>query len=86
MFGALAAPRASSAKPVRVVARSDVSARPLAQAGVARGGQCGEQPVVHGDDVLPTTADGLRVAIPKPGQALDVDDVPSPDGWWRAVA
>jgi L-ascorbate metabolism protein UlaG (beta-lactamase superfamily) len=31
-------------------------------------------------------ADDLRVAIPKPGQALDVDDVPSPDGWWRAVA
>jgi hypothetical protein len=35
---------------------------------------------------LLTAADGLRVAIPKPGQALDVDDAPSPDGWWRAVA
>jgi L-ascorbate metabolism protein UlaG (beta-lactamase superfamily) len=35
---------------------------------------------------LLTAADGMRVAVPKPGQALDVDDVPSPDGWWRAVA
>lgn len=35
---------------------------------------------------LLAAADGARVAIPKPGQALDVDDAPSPDGWWRAIA
>jgi L-ascorbate metabolism protein UlaG (beta-lactamase superfamily) len=35
---------------------------------------------------LLTAADGLRVAVPKPGQALDLDDVPPPDGWWREVA
>lgn len=31
-------------------------------------------------------ADGIRVAVPRPGQALDVDDAPPPDGWWRVVA
>ncbi len=30
-------------------------------------------------------ADDVRVAVPKPGQALDVDDVPPPDGWWRTL-
>ncbi|MFL6122412.1 MBL fold metallo-hydrolase [Actinophytocola sp.] len=30
--------------------------------------------------------DDIRVAVPKPGQALDVDAAPPPDGWWRTVA
>ncbi|HEV2779667.1 MAG TPA: MBL fold metallo-hydrolase [Actinophytocola sp.] len=28
----------------------------------------------------------VRVSVPRPGQLLDVDDVPAPDPWWRAVA
>ena len=28
----------------------------------------------------------VRVAVPIPGQILDVDDLPKPDPWWRAVA
>jgi L-ascorbate metabolism protein UlaG (beta-lactamase superfamily) len=28
----------------------------------------------------------LRVAVPRPGEALDVDDAPAPDGWWRGAA
>jgi L-ascorbate metabolism protein UlaG (beta-lactamase superfamily) len=35
---------------------------------------------------LLAAADGLKVAVPKPGQALDVDEAPPPDGWWRRVA
>ena len=30
--------------------------------------------------------DGIRVAVPKPGEALDVDEAPPPNGWWRAIA
>jgi L-ascorbate metabolism protein UlaG (beta-lactamase superfamily) len=29
---------------------------------------------------------GVRVAVPRPGQLLDLDDVPRSDNWWRAVA
>ncbi|MFI5958434.1 MBL fold metallo-hydrolase [Cryptosporangium sp. NPDC051539] len=29
---------------------------------------------------------GVRVAVPRPGQAIDVDDAPAPDGWWRSIA
>jgi L-ascorbate metabolism protein UlaG (beta-lactamase superfamily) len=28
----------------------------------------------------------VQVAIPRPGQLLDVDAVPKPDAWWRAIA
>jgi L-ascorbate metabolism protein UlaG (beta-lactamase superfamily) len=28
----------------------------------------------------------VRVSVPRPGQLLDVDDVPAADPWWRAVA
>ncbi len=31
-------------------------------------------------------AEDVRVAVPRPGQALDVDDAPPPDGWWRELA
>ncbi|TDV53784.1 L-ascorbate metabolism protein UlaG (beta-lactamase superfamily) [Actinophytocola oryzae] len=30
--------------------------------------------------------DDIRIAVPKPGQALDVDDLREPEGWWREVA
>ena len=29
---------------------------------------------------------GVRYAIPRPGEAIDVDAPPAPDGWWRTVA
>lgn len=28
----------------------------------------------------------VRVAVPRPGQILDLDALPAPDPWWRAVA
>jgi L-ascorbate metabolism protein UlaG (beta-lactamase superfamily) len=31
-------------------------------------------------------AHGVKVAIPRPGELLDVDATPEPDPWWRAVA
>lgn len=31
-------------------------------------------------------AKGLPVAVPRPGQLLDVSDPEPPDGWWRSVA
>ena len=31
-------------------------------------------------------ANNVRLAIPRPGQLLDVDALPKPDTWWRAVA
>ncbi|HEV8555273.1 MAG TPA: MBL fold metallo-hydrolase [Actinophytocola sp.] len=37
--------------------------------------------------VLADAADrGVRVAVPRPGQLLDVDALPEPDTWWRTVA
>lgn len=29
---------------------------------------------------------GVTVAVPRPGQPVDVDDPPAVDGWWRAAA
>jgi L-ascorbate metabolism protein UlaG (beta-lactamase superfamily) len=29
---------------------------------------------------------GVRVAVPRPGQPIDADAAPEPDGWWRPVA
>jgi L-ascorbate metabolism protein UlaG (beta-lactamase superfamily) len=29
---------------------------------------------------------GIRYAIPRPGEAIDVDAPPAPDAWWRTVA
>ncbi|EXG79476.1 MBL fold metallo-hydrolase [Cryptosporangium arvum] len=29
---------------------------------------------------------GVLVAVPRPGEAVDVDAPPKPDGWWRSVA
>ena len=31
-------------------------------------------------------ARGVPVAVPRPGQPVDVDDPPAVDGWWRAVS
>lgn len=28
----------------------------------------------------------VRIAVPRPGELLDIDDVPAPDPWWRLVA
>jgi L-ascorbate metabolism protein UlaG (beta-lactamase superfamily) len=28
----------------------------------------------------------VRVAVPRPGELLDIDDIPAPDPWWRLVA
>jgi L-ascorbate metabolism protein UlaG (beta-lactamase superfamily) len=37
--------------------------------------------------VLKDAADhGVRVAVPRPGQLLDVDALPAAEPWWRAVA
>ncbi|MFG1920669.1 MBL fold metallo-hydrolase [Cryptosporangium sp. NPDC048952] len=37
---------------------------------------------------LLTEADecGVRVAVPRPGEAVDVDAPAKPDGWWRSIA
>jgi L-ascorbate metabolism protein UlaG (beta-lactamase superfamily) len=31
-------------------------------------------------------ARGVRLAVPRPGQRIDVDDPPAVDGWWQAIA
>ena len=28
----------------------------------------------------------IRLAIPRPGERIDVDDPPAVDGWWQALA
>jgi len=33
-----------------------------------------------------TKARGIRLAVPRPGERVDVDDPPPVDGWWQAVA
>jgi hypothetical protein len=27
----------------------------------------------------------VRLAVPRPGERIDVDDPPSVDGWWQAL-
>ena len=29
---------------------------------------------------------GVRLAVPRPGERIDVDDPPAVDGWWQAIA
>ncbi|MFL6141964.1 MAG: MBL fold metallo-hydrolase [Labedaea sp.] len=36
--------------------------------------------------LVDAAAYGVRVAVPRPGQPLDVDAVPEADHWWRAIA
>ena len=31
-------------------------------------------------------AQGVRLAVPKPGQRIDVDNPPPVDGWWQTIA
>jgi L-ascorbate metabolism protein UlaG (beta-lactamase superfamily) len=31
-------------------------------------------------------ARGVRLAVPRPGERVDVDDAPQVDGWWQAIA
>jgi L-ascorbate metabolism protein UlaG (beta-lactamase superfamily) len=33
-----------------------------------------------------TKAKGVALAVPRPGQRIDVDDPPEVDGWWQALA
>ena len=35
---------------------------------------------------LLAAADGMRVAVPRPGERVVADDAPAPDGWWRTLA
>jgi hypothetical protein len=28
----------------------------------------------------------VRLAVPRPGERVDVDDPPAVDGWWQAIA
>ena len=46
-------------------------------------------------DKLPSPADrawreakarDVRLAVPRPGERVDVDDPPAVDGWWQAIA
>lgn len=34
---------------------------------------------------LLAAADGIRVAVPRPGERVAGDDAPAPDGWWRRL-
>ncbi len=34
---------------------------------------------------LLAAADGIRVAVPRPGERVAGDDAPTPDGWWRTL-
>jgi L-ascorbate metabolism protein UlaG (beta-lactamase superfamily) len=40
-----------------------------------------EEPVER----LVTAGQGLRIAVPRPGQRIDVGQSPPPDGWWRTL-
>jgi L-ascorbate metabolism protein UlaG (beta-lactamase superfamily) len=31
-------------------------------------------------------ARGIRLAVPRPGERVNVDDPPPVDGWWQAIA
>jgi L-ascorbate metabolism protein UlaG (beta-lactamase superfamily) len=35
---------------------------------------------------LEAKARGVRLAVPRPGEPVDVDDPPQVDGWWREIA
>jgi L-ascorbate metabolism protein UlaG (beta-lactamase superfamily) len=34
---------------------------------------------------LLAAADGIPVAVPRPGERISGDDAPAPDGWWRTL-
>jgi L-ascorbate metabolism protein UlaG (beta-lactamase superfamily) len=36
--------------------------------------------------LVDAAAHDVRVAVPRPGEPLDLDDLPRPDTWWRAIA